>query len=320
MKTSRLNPYTHKGTQPIRVLKFNILHQLENTHQNFMVEYTALLKRHGLNPSINYDYTEGPLFNLMDPSKSLTPFVDGKKEITIQETFLSYLWSMCYSILVIHEEHFHKPMLNRLKKSKHPVDQVSLDAAYKLHRYGLSLIKTYVPWDKQTLPNPEEYSEAETFYIEKANGVFRTAAAFIICHELAHIKLGHLESTDTYVSTADRKLEEMQADHDAFFTMIKGATDEVGKINYGVGMLIGFCSLLLLQSKLQSRTHPDSDDRVEAVLRQLELDDVSPLWGIASLSFKLWDDCYEKKLVWPKEVEHVKALFYSIHEQLKASK
>jgi len=285
-----------------------------------MVEYTALLKRHGLNPSINYDYTEGPLFNLMDPSKSLTPFVDGKKEITIQETFLSYLWSMCYSILVIHEEHFHKPMLNRLKKSKHPVDQVSLDAAYKLHRYGLSLIKTYVPWDKQTLPNPEEYSEAETFYIEKANGVFRTAAAFIICHELAHIKLGHLESTDTYVSTADRKLEEMQADHDAFFTMIKGATDEVGKINYGVGMLIGFCSLLLLQSKLQSRTHPDSDDRVEAVLRQLELDDVSPLWGIASLSFKLWDDCYEKKLVWPKEVEHVKALFYSIHEQLKASK
>ena len=57
-----------------------------------------------------------------------------------------------------------------------------------------------------------------------------------------------------------------------------------------------------------------------AILRQLELDDLSPLWGIASLSFKLWDDYYEKKLVWPKEVEHVKALFYSIHDQLKATK
>ena len=101
MKTSHFNPKTHIGTQPIRVLKYNILHQLENVHPKFLEEYTALMNKHGLDPSINYDYTEGPLFNPKDPNKNLTPFVDEKKEITIQETFLSYLWTMCYSLLVI---------------------------------------------------------------------------------------------------------------------------------------------------------------------------------------------------------------------------
>ena len=227
---------------------------------------------------------------------------------------------MCYSLLVIHEENFQKPMLNRLIGSKHAIDQVSLSAAYKLHQYGIGLIKTYTPWDKQTLPNPEEYSDAESFYIEKANGVFRTATAFILCHELAHIKYGHLDNPGNYVADADSKLDEMQADSDAFFTMIKGASDHVGKINYGIGMVIGFCSLLLLQAGLQSKTHPDIDDRVETILRLLELDDISPLWGFAALSFKLWDEHYDKKLVWPKEVVHVKHLFYTIHSQLKATK
>ena len=320
MKKSFLNPQTHIGLQPIRVLKFNILHQVENTHPTFMAEYNALLKKHGLKSCINYDYTEGPLYNPEHPDNPLTPFVDGNKEITIQETFLSYLWAMCYSLMVIHEEFVHKPMLNRLTGSRHQIDNVSLDAAYKLHKYGLSLIESYMPWDKQNLPNPEEYTEAEAFYIERANGLFRVAAGFIICHELGHIKCGHLDDIDNCVPKADPVMEEIQADHDAFFTMIRGATDEKWKINYGAGMLIGFCSILLLNSKLQSQRHPDSDDRIETVLRQLELDDVSPLWGIASLAFKLWDDHYEKKLVWPKEAEHFKAIFYQIHEQLKAYK
>ena len=60
--------------------------------------------------------------------------------------------------------------------------------------------------------------------------------------------------------------------------------------------------------------------RLEALLRGLNLDEISPLWGIASLSFKLWDDFYDRKLLWPKEAEHFNELFYSICEQLKALK
>lgn len=114
-----------------------------------------------------------------------------------------------------------------------------------------------------------------------------------------------------------RDHQEIEADYDATMTMLRGVGDE--RIN-GVGMLLGFSAMLLLKAAVQNKKHPDSDDRIETVLRRLNLDEISPLWGIASLSFKLWDDYYGKSFTWPDEVEHFKELFYDMFEQLRAAK
>ena len=101
MKRSFFNAKTHIGCQPIRVLKFNILDRWENLHPAFSQEYHALVKKHGLKPCVNYDCAERAIFDSAFPDELAVPFVGGNKEITIQETFLSFVWAMCYSHLVL---------------------------------------------------------------------------------------------------------------------------------------------------------------------------------------------------------------------------
>lgn len=60
--------------------------------------------------------------------------------------------------------------------------------------------------------------DPKDIYIEKANGVFILAMVFILCHEFAHIDLGHL---DTYIPQADRLLAECEADQLAVRTMLR---------------------------------------------------------------------------------------------------
>jgi hypothetical protein len=180
----------------------------------------------------------------------------------------------------------------------------------------VSFVRTYSPWDKGYLPNPKDY-DSEDIYIEKAKGVFVLAMAFILCHELAHIELGH---QDDYIPEADRLLAECDADHRAVQIMLRGATDAMTKLNHGIGMLIGFCSLLTLQRELASATYPHLADRIERVLRAQNLDDDSQLWGIAVMSFQLWDDLYNKpnpRIQWPQASAHFKNLFYHVLHQLR---
>jgi len=320
MKQSYYNSHTHTGIQPVRVLKWNVAHQLEHTHPQFMAEFNKLLADHGLQPAINYDCRELPILNAASPNDSLVPYVNSQKEVTIQETFLSYVWAMCYSLLVIFGEDVEKPQHNFLLKTNHKIDVAALKGARQLFSYGMSLIKSYSAWNKALLPNPEEYSQDEQYYIEKANGLFRIAVGFILCHEYAHIKLGHLDYRQTYISNCDSVVDECKADLDALTSMLKGISDRQSKVTTEVGILFGLCSLVLLKAEIQNPRHPDSDDRIETLLRQLNLDDTSPIWGFASLCFKLWDNHYQRQLIWPSQVEHFNELFYAIFDQLKAQK
>lgn len=309
------NPTTHIGTQPVRVLKWNVADRLENIHAAFPQEFHAVLQRHGLQPCIAYDYSERPIIDSISRNH-LLPFVDGHKQITIHETFLSMVWTMCYSHLVLFEEQNSKPILNRIYGHNHPIDQRAIQNAANVYRYGVSLVRNYTPWDKRNLPNPEEY-DPQDIYVEKTNGVFVLAMVFILCHEFAHIDLGHL---DTYIPRADSLLAESEADQRAVHTMLRGATDATTKVSYGVGMLLGFCSLLTLQRELETNTHPHLAERIEKVLRAQDLDDPSQLWGIATMSFRLWDDLYNRpnpRIQWPQGAETFKELFYHVLNQLR---
>lgn len=320
MKVSHYNPQTHIGEQPVRVLKWNVAAQFENTYPGFAQELFALLSKHGLKPQIKYDYSADSIVRPGNPDGDLLPFVDKDKYITIQETFLSFLWTMCYSHIVLFDEEVNKPALNRLHGGHHTVDVEAARLARELFSYGMTLIHAYRPWDKCALPNPEAYSAEEAPYVSKASAVYMFAVNVILCHELAHIDLGHCDSSGRYVSTFDSILDEIAADSDAVRRMLRGASDEKKKFNYGAGMLLAFTSLLLLKNTSQNRRHPDSDDRIERVLRGLDLDDISPLWGIASLSFRLWDNFYGVRLKWPTEIKTFKDLFYLVLAEVRATK
>jgi hypothetical protein len=314
MKTNHYNPATHVGLQPVRVLKWNLAQTVESLSKDPVSNFVEILKRHGLRPFIGYDYTEG---SIIDPSGNhRVPFVDSNKQITIHETFLSMVWAICYSHLAFFNEQISKPSLNRSHGQAHSIDAIAVRNAVNIYEYGVSLVRNYKPWDKASLPNPEEY-DASDLYIEKANGLFVHAMGFIIYHELAHIDCGHL---DNYISKADMSLIEAEADRRAIDLMLGGADDDHATVNYGAGMLLGFCSLLTLKRELTSVTHPHLAHRIECVLKSQTLDDTSNLWGIATMSLKLWDDLYNPKtprISWPQNADTFKELFYNVFNQIR---
>jgi hypothetical protein len=311
-----LNPETHIGHQPVRVLKWNIVDQFEKTHPEFKAEYQELLKRHGLKPVIAYNYTEGPIFNPTNPEEALIPCVKNK-QIEIPETFISYVWIVCYTLIVCFEEEVNKPLLNRLFGHKENIDSQSLAQARLLYEYGMSLRKSYSPWDKERLPNPEEYEDSEKYYIERANNLCKLAMGCILCHELAHIELGHQDEKDRYVPQYERIDWEWDADNYAVSAMSKGMSDENVKINYGMGMVLGFSAVLLLQANLQNKDHPDSHHRLESILKSLNADSRSSFWGVAIVTLILWAKKYKKQLNQPKTVEDFKEWFYYLFNQLR---
>src|SRR5690606_10349479 len=60
----------------------------------------------------------------------------------------------------------------------------------ELLAYTETLFTEFCPWPAR-LPNPENYSEEKRDLIEKANGLYVSAAAFSLAHEFGHVCLSH---------------------------------------------------------------------------------------------------------------------------------
>jgi len=324
MKINRFNPATHKGTQPIRVLQYNVIQWFENSDS--IKEMKEVINKQGLQGGISYCINENPIINSQDDFNHQIPYIDINKKIVIHETFLSYLWTLCYSVFVLFDEAIKRPLLEGSYKRVLTNQSKLARKAFLLFKYGISLIRIYSKWDKINLPNPEEYNEHEAYYIEKANSVFLFATTFILLHELAHVKCGHIdfhrEASKKNISIPNNKIkkEEYEADELATKSILKKITGNREKINIGIGLLAGLCSLLFFGSVLTSSNHPDSDERIRLLLEKLNLEDEDNMWGVACLAFKLWDNSYNINLNWPKKVDTYKELFYSILKQLEKYK
>jgi len=171
------NP-SHKGHLPIRVLQHNIIHQFENTTHNFLDESASAIKKFGLKKEIVYTVNRSSI----DGCKVEGPYVHNlDKQIYIQETFLSYLWCMCYSLHMYTDKIIASPdpCLSKEIKTK------------ELFEYALSLQDKYSDWSKSQLANPECYTDQDAADIERTNELFLYAFNFILCHEFAHVVLGH---------------------------------------------------------------------------------------------------------------------------------
>ena len=259
----------HGGIQPIRVLQHNLISAFENTNPGFLQEIMHVINTAGLQPGLSYYTYEECIWFSNAEFSSQTPGVDLTKKIALHETFLSHIWILCYAVWILFDESVAKPIQKKLlAENTNVIDYEAAASAKLLLSYGRSLFHFYTPWDKKTLPNPEEYGTGEEFYIERTNSLFVFAINFILCHEYAHVENGHLDQLAT-ATVADRRRFEIEADARAIELVLKGRNG-FNDSNIELGTLMGLGALLFFRSSTSGGlVHPDTDTRIVTYLEEL---------------------------------------------------
>jgi len=299
------DPDKHLGKQPVRVLFQGVINFYCNWAENFNGE--VLLNEinfNGLNKQVMIDIFEGPIKEIA--------FVDSTKTIRIEESFLSFVWTICYAQLVISEK--MNPRTNDIEIN--PNDIPLGQNAFDLFNYGMSLKHAFTKWPDH-LPNPEKYYQKDAHYIERANRAFIIVITFILYHEFAHVYLGHVDQGD--VCREEYKADELAADKFAI-EQITNTTKQVDLIDGKACALMGLSALLLFSSSLDGDTHPDPDHRVDKAIELLNIEDSSDLYNIPCIGYYLWSFHFKKRLEMPTQYLNPKDRFNKINEGLKLHK
>jgi len=203
------------------------------------------------------------------------------REIHLQETYLSHLWSFIYSTFVIYEEGIQKPLINDTFDGELKFDTPLLQRAKQLFAWSISLTKNYSNWD-ESLPNPKSHNyEKEQFYSKKVNGIFQSAASFLMYHEFAHLTQGH-DSFFLGINLKELNDEdfaeyiqiENEADQFAFNMLIKQHDSNNQKWVKGLSIILVICSAILIvptAKGVKQKKHPDIDNRMLNILEKLDL-------------------------------------------------
>lgn len=319
MKDNKLPYKLGPGTQPVRAVHSLILGLFENASSDFQNLLAEQIKYFGANPKITYD---------IDPNYIIGPFISGKDgTIYIQESFLSYLWCIAYSQLLLVDEEVARPQLEynytRTKEQSNLIDD-----AYKLLIHALNSRAGYLDWDKESLPNPEAYSDQEAHYVEKSSSVFTQAMVFILIHEFAHFYLGHLEDSPAQQENNDASINdninhkresidaETKADNYALSIMKEGADFLIEKQTVYCGIVIGLVAVLFLNPNLDGDTHPDPHRRLYSALCQMDIEPNNMLWALASTSIALWAHFHGKPRLGGHDFNSLRENFEKMMDEL----
>jgi hypothetical protein len=309
MKTT-IKHENHTGEQPIRVLKHNLTTRLVERNEDYIKSLQSDFK---LNKLINYHIKNTPLIE-----KQL-PFIDGTGTINIHETFLSYVWIVCYYFFVLHEEGYAIPdHINRnIPLHKTPNPELIRDAE-RLFKYAKLLITVFEPWDKETLPNPEHYEEntGECWYILHTNDLFVEVLNFILYHETAHAELEQIKKiTFENLSDEERKPLEIEADTRSIELILSNCRNENAT---HISIAIGLASMLFFKKDLSGgKKHPNLDQRIENAISLIKPAEDSPVWTMLALFIREWGKQFTLNLKEKREYETYKDLVYDLLNQIK---
>lgn len=309
MKKSVRGKY-HTGLQPIRVLKHNLTDRLLSRSKEFI---ELLQKDRKLSEHINYKSYPLPLINKQ------TPYVDKDGMIYIHETYLSYLWMVTFSMVVMYDEGIGIP--DQLKRNipTHKDQNLALiNLTEELLDYAKSLVRVYSKWDVEYFPNPEFYdgNTEEGFYIKGSSDLYVEAMNFILFHEIAHAELKHIARRDDNNLVGDNvKALEIEADSRAIELLLENYRNL--KISH-LAVIVGLASMLFMSRDLSGGSaHPDIDIRIENALKIIKPDEGSPVWGFLVLFVKLWEKQFSHDFVSNSEYYSFKELYYELIEQAK---
>lgn len=311
---NRYDP-SQEGIQPIRALYHNVIDQFEKTNPDFLELTRNLIKTIGLKPGIVYLINDKPIFYYDEDGnfQNQTPFISYDKQITLHETFQSYIWCIAYALTTAYEEAIAKPFNFRAE-----VNIKKVELSDTMFRYATTLIENFVEWDKR-LPNPELYSEQNQVWIEMIDNVYLHAVNWILCHEFAHAEKGHLEQYNPFETNEETLRQELEADTRATELMLYKRPQDI-EATSNIGIVVGLCSLIFLSSEIKSDTHPHNDNRLDGFLRTIDPPRESAMWGVACVAYRFWDKQYRKNFMWPKAVSDMKSMYENIKLEIETRK
>ncbi len=309
MKKSVLGE-NHIGLQPIRVLKHNLIERLEIRSKEFI---ELLKKDFRLSENIKYNSYPFPLVN------GQKPYIDKDGMIHIHETYLSYLWMITFSMVVMYEEGIAIPDQIIRDTPTHKNQNLELlGLAEELFDYAKSLVTAYSKWDIDYFPNPEFYdaNNEEGFYIKASTDLYVEAMNFILFHEIAHAELKHIEQKNNNNLEGDGvKALEIEADSRAIVLLLKNHRNL--KISH-LAITVGLASMLFMSRDLEGgNSHPNIDVRIENAVNLIKPAEDSPVWAFLVLFLKLWDKQFSHNFASSSNCYSFKELYYELIEEAK---
>ncbi|KMQ67676.1 hypothetical protein ACM39_12525 [Chryseobacterium sp. FH2] len=300
---------THVGDQPIRVLKHNLIARLEERNKKLITTLQLDLR---LDKKIAYHARNASL------NENQLPFISAYGTINIHETFLSYIWIICYYFFVVHEEgvvipeHEKRQILIFI-----PQNVKILNDAEDLFQYAKRITRAFESWDITNLPNPEYYDSfaLEGYYIEKTNDIFVESVNFILYHEIAHAEFEHIKKISTEnLSQVEIKALEIDADTRAMELILKDCRNITAT---SISIIFGIAAILFRKNNLNGGSkHPDINDRLENALRIINPTEDSPVWAMLALFIKAWDKQFNLGLKEKPFYSTYKELFYDLINQV----
>lgn len=293
------------GNQPIRVFGLHFQYAFEN----IKIEL-------GKPP---HDYCLSSVqFRLVNEDKKADGPFSTEDLIQVHDTFLSFLWSYCYGLLIT------APMGG---KDLSPDEYTK---ATDLLKYSLTLLSHFEIWDKDQLPNPELHGKDDHKVIGASNACFWYAFNYILYHEFAHIVLGHAErvtrakSNGYEIHEDERKEMEFTADNfalDRITEKLNGTDHEFSAI---IGILTAVSSLTFTSDKVAGgKDHPDPDHRLKNILEKLNKSETEYYWGYAFWALITWElEFYKSVNIWPTSTpdKNFKRHFYETLKNLDSFK
>jgi len=274
------------GTQPIRVLNFWILEYFKNEELRLQ-DLLEIAKDDG----IEHISTE-PLeivFKFEEAKVGIPAEARPNNKILLYDTFLSYLWCICFSSIVNFNESIQKPRTNRAS------DEELIEHGEIIYDYSKSLLQSYSDWDK-TKPNPEYYPSELAWIINLTTYAYLDAVWFIVLHEYAHILYGHTSRSFSGEEPSAGRLryEEIQADQFAARICIRDIdnTEDARKEEKLTGFVLGLLALMMSGNHLDYPNYPHIHVRVVAVLNTISWSELNLAWGVCASVFQRWANVY----------------------------
>ena len=283
---------------PIRVLLPYISYELEHLSDN-LSEAIKNLTSNGENKIC---------LKLNSASGSIdTPRVNKYSQVTIGESFLCYVWAMCYYGSVYWDEAI-VPELEIAPEKIKSHDFTLANDALSLRDWAKSLYYGYVEWP-QEYPNP---MKASNKYIMPVCEYFIFATSFIIEHEIAHVHLKHFEGKKS-------KEKEIEADNQSIIWHLGGKEGKT--FNSKMGVLLGLCSMLSLnfQAEKCSEFHPSMFSRIQKYINSLDDDNKEKYYQVFALFIWDWDKQFNKNNDFDLNTTNAKDYVNGILEQMGLS-
>lgn len=219
--------------------------------------------------------SDDPKFNIRVNTKT--------HEATLPIAALEYLWCSAYAFLIFYDEYTKAQRAGELRFNMAASPQAV--GALNLLNWSLRNMQTTgkQPW-LNGAPAPQQFPQADSV-IRLANELFLCAIAWIIHHEIAHIRFGHTRAHYSYTIQQER-----EADTQATSWILSKSKVEQESTKRTLGIATAILAMQLLElpgADASERTHPRAVERLHYCLEKAGVSDDSKVCSFAAVVLQI---------------------------------